>query len=377
MKQTDQPRLAFLDALRGFAILMVIFNHAGSLTNPTGLLGRLAEFGGYGVQLFFVISAFTIFLTYERSVSSEQSPVTNFFIRRLLRIVPVYWFGVALYLIAYGMASRGWLPGPELWHFPVHAALMNSLHPEVQSSVVPGGWSISCEVLFYLTVPLWFRLIRSFKSACVFAAVAMIAGPLSTYVLKRLFADVFSGSDPDMLAYFWYRSLPNQLGCFAAGICLYFAWKERKSLISRLRPAFVNCLWVAGALALVLVAEIFHPKMPAYHHLYAVGFAGLAFALAARPWPVVVNRMTVFVGRISYSAYIVHFLLLKSINDHLALGGGDGAFPALALLGAIGTLPLAWVVHRLVEMPATSAAKRLVGLRERGRGPIQARANVG
>lgn len=147
----QKQRLGFVDALRGIAILLVIGAHAGVVTGLVGLAGGLANLGGYGVQLFFVVSAFTIFLTLERARARETFSIRNFFIRRLFRIVPVYWMGILLYSALYHLQSRGWTAAPFAWHFPLHILLINSLVPSAQSSVVPGGWSISCEVLFYIT----------------------------------------------------------------------------------------------------------------------------------------------------------------------------------------------------------------------------------
>ncbi|WP_352946452.1 acyltransferase family protein [Mesorhizobium sp. M0859] len=76
-------RLAYVDALRGFAILGVIIAHAGSIAGLEGRIRMLSGFAGMGVQLFFVISAFTIFLTFARASSSESRPVGNFLRRKI------------------------------------------------------------------------------------------------------------------------------------------------------------------------------------------------------------------------------------------------------------------------------------------------------
>lgn len=156
IKPKPRARLEYIDALRGIAILMVIITHASSLVGLTGKVGWTFGIMAFGVQLFFVVSGFTIYLTFANSLEREYpNPVREFFIRRLARIVPVYWSGIILYTLVYGYASRGWLPGPETWHYPLHVMLLNIWHPAVQSSVVPGGWSISLEVMFYLAFPFF------------------------------------------------------------------------------------------------------------------------------------------------------------------------------------------------------------------------------
>jgi peptidoglycan/LPS O-acetylase OafA/YrhL len=184
MSHVVKNRLEYIDALRGWAIIGVILTHAAAITEIGGKVGRYALLGGYGVQLFFVVSAFTIFLTFDRGSRVERYPVANFFTRRLMRIVPVYWMGVLLYSCFYGLASRGWHEGPELWHVPVHLLLLNLLHPATLSSVVPGGWSISCEVLFYLTVPIWFALIKNRRSALLFLAATLVLAPLTVHAFR-------------------------------------------------------------------------------------------------------------------------------------------------------------------------------------------------
>ena len=171
-------RYDYIDALRGLAIALVFVVHAGGRAGVDGVLKKVVSTGQYGVQLFFVISAFTIFLTLDRRQGREANLVQNFFIRRLFRILPVYWFGMVFYTILYGMESRSLLPGPELWHFVPNFFLVNLLHPDAMSSVVPGGWSISCEVLFYCMVPPLFLVITNTKRSIYFVMLTVVFLPI-------------------------------------------------------------------------------------------------------------------------------------------------------------------------------------------------------
>src|SRR6187551_2602544 len=92
-----QQNLEFVDALRGVAILMVIITHVSPATpDVSGLMSNLCSYGRMGVQLFFVLSAFTLCLTYANRTNDPYS-VSKFYIRRYLRISPMYYCGILFY----------------------------------------------------------------------------------------------------------------------------------------------------------------------------------------------------------------------------------------------------------------------------------------
>ena len=82
---TPVQRLDYIDALRGFAILGVFATHVATVSGIEGTpLSGIMHLGAFGVQLFFMVSGFTIFLTFFRSHGREHAPVRNFLIRRLV-----------------------------------------------------------------------------------------------------------------------------------------------------------------------------------------------------------------------------------------------------------------------------------------------------
>lgn len=358
-------RLAFIDSLRGFAILAVIINHSWLFINADlGKIGLIAGSGHYGVQLFFVISAFTIFYTLDRYSKIESNPVRNFFIRRFIRIFPLYWFGILIYTIVYGLGSRGWLPGPELWHYPFHILLINLLHPETLSSVVPGGWSISCEILFYLTVPIWFKYIKSIKVAILFCIFTIISGPLMVTTLKHILSSYFVGIDRNLISLYWYRNIFNQIGNFSFGILLYFAFTNTvftKNSTKLTYKIFITLLSVV--LWIFIIYSLLNNKSVINSdYIFSLSFMILALALAFKPWRLLVNEFTVFIGRISYSAYMVHILIIKQLND-LIVGQNFSPTKAFLLLSTISltlTIPIAWILFKYIETPCIEFGKTLI-----------------
>lgn len=352
-------RLAYVDALRGFAILGVIIAHAGSIAGLDGRFGMLAGFAGMGVQLFFVISAFTIFLTFARASSSESRPVGNFFIRRLFRIVPIYWAGILLYTFIYGLESRGWRPGPELWHYMLHLTLTNVLHPETSSSVVPGGWSISVEVLFYFTMPIWFLLVSGVRSAALFTVTATFVAMAGIPIIRTIIDPALAY---DNLDEYWTRSFLSQLPCFGFGFILYFLTVNPSNPLRLLgRPIPNACVLAAAPIAFVAGYKLALPL----HYVVSLASLMVGAALSQMPWRILVNQITTFVGRVSYSAYLLHFLVLQKLSEHTHSLGTLPRFLILLALGTAITIPLAYLSYRAVEIPCTSLAKRLILKRER------------
>ena len=98
--------LKYIDAVRGYAILGVIMIHVLTVVQPENIyLQLLANKGKYGVQLFFIASAFTLFLSQERRREVEKK---NFFIRRFFRIAPMYYIGIVLYLFVFKEVSNSY-----------------------------------------------------------------------------------------------------------------------------------------------------------------------------------------------------------------------------------------------------------------------------
>lgn len=360
--QTNKDRLAYIDALRGWAILGVILTHAADLANVTGRARQATDAAGNGVLLFFVVSACTIFMTLTNGVVRETAPYRNFFIKRFMRLMPVYWSGMLIYTLVYGLASRGWKDGPEIWHYPMHATLTNLLHPAVMSSVVPGGWSISCEAMFYLTVPLWFCLIRSWKAAALLVVVSADLGTLWMKAAPVFLDPLIQPSGVENLTQFWYRSFPAQMGTFAFGILVFFLTRDRPAVVANLSQKRENLAALAIA-AIVLVVQTFHPlPIVGRQYVFGFGFMIAALALSQIPWGPIVNRASVGMGKISYSSYLVHFLALRQLN--IAIPQGEmNPLAYTALLMALGmpiTIAAAYCGYRWIEKPTTLLAKRWI-----------------
>ena len=154
----ETKKYDYIDALRGIAILGVMLVHSRGIVEPSSyILSKISSAGSRGVQLFYIASALTLFLSMSSRKKTERHPYICFFLRRFFRIAPAFYTAIIVYSLYYGLAPRYWAPnGIDWWYIPLTAMFLHGWHPETITSVVPGGWSIAFEMTFYLFVPYLF-----------------------------------------------------------------------------------------------------------------------------------------------------------------------------------------------------------------------------
>ena len=89
-------RLEFFDIARFFAIFGVIIVHVGQNSLPSLFFGDLHNFGRFGVQLFFIISGATVYLTYNKGIKTSNYQLI-FYIKRFFRIIPLFVIMAIIY----------------------------------------------------------------------------------------------------------------------------------------------------------------------------------------------------------------------------------------------------------------------------------------
>jgi exopolysaccharide production protein ExoZ len=362
----------YIDALRGWAILGVMAFHAAAcVPGWSGPLCRLMVSGGYGVQLFFVVSAITLFQSHSSRLERDRKPYLAFFVRRIFRILPMFWVGIAFYLFWYGAGPRFFSPdGITTADVAATAVCAHGWRPEQINSVVPGGWSIAVEMNFYLLFPLMFLLATTLSRATILFSIALgikIALEFAG-IPDRLFPGSALVKD---LQFFW---LPVQLPVFVLGIMAYHMTRSQARKVER----GLACL--AIALTILLVSFV------GTNVFYAAVFVLLVTILSRYPHPLAVNFLTRFLGKISFSAYLIHFAVLdlirvvvhaQNVEYHGSvpqwlpvsnwLGLVDATnWPRTIHFGVVmvaltaGTTILSTLTHYLIEQPGIDVGKKLL-----------------
>ena len=120
----QHAKYPFIDALRGYAVLMVITCHTGGMFPELPYpLKKLTNFGSHGVQLFFLMSCVTLMLSWLSDEAKGRAGVASFWTRRLFRIAPLYYLAGAFYFLIEPPAS-----GFDLTQLLASLSFVNAWH---------------------------------------------------------------------------------------------------------------------------------------------------------------------------------------------------------------------------------------------------------
>jgi len=355
----DPARFDYIDSLRGLAIAGVITTHSLILfPDLPWLVRQLGGLGSHGVHLFFVASALTLMVSW----SSRRDGALSFYTRRAFRIVPMFYLATMLYLLLGSVLERPfWADGAIDFRAVLLTLLMiNGWVPDAINSVVPGGWTISVEMTFYVIFPLLAVLITTPLRAAIFVALALVIAAAANMSIPIL----YPGIDTSALKFFSYYWLPNSLPSFAIGVLAF-------SLLSRAPRGrwAASCLLLCAGLAAAFVMLGPLPYSSSFAQPIARGTmiaaAGMLLVLSFHRVPngLFVNRIMSALGRVSYSAYLIHWLVVEALLRTVgAVHAGPRLscliWPCAVLMIVATTGMLASASYRYIERPAIRAGSR-------------------
>lgn len=362
MKGETSTKLNYINAVRGIAILMVITLHVSSAIPalPDTFLYMCGK-GSYGVQLFFVASAFTLFLSYTNRVKTEGVHVNrNFFIRRFFRISPMYYLAAIAYSINFYFLTDGQHLASWIWKVGINLIYFNSFVPGTINFIPPGGWSVGIEMVFYCCLPFLFGQIKNIRSATIwFVALTIFAFLLKLairYTLMNMSVDYVRPEN--WFLYYWF---PNQVPVFLLGIILFFALKHYV-----IKNAVTVYSGITVSTILLLLFTYFKRDIDPLllipeHIIIAAFFAVNVFFMAQRPIALLDNKFTRFMGEISFSLYLVHFIIVEKLKEYLPLPANTfEAFIILLVLTLALSSVVSYFTYKLVELKGIKLGNRFV-----------------
>ena len=301
----------YIDSIRGFAIFGVVLVHSSQWVAPTSsILSSIAAQGARGVQLFFIASALTLFLSMaSRKQQQEEMLILSFFNRRFFRIAPAFYLAIIAYTIYEGFSPRYWAPnGIQWWYILLNFLFLHGWHPETITSVVPGSWSIAVEMTFYLFVPYLFSKLDSIKKTLCAIFLSLIFAKISSFFIVYILSPYYSDNQKYIVGSFSFLWFFSQLPVFLLGILLYHLIKKYPR--ENKRTGLVLLLFSSYLFLSFSIVTTFHNLLP-QHFLYGISFVIFSLSLHYSPCRLLVNSLTIFVGRISYSIYLTHFMILS------------------------------------------------------------------
>ncbi len=366
-REPAPSRVASLDAVRGVAALLVVFSHCYA-TLPDALQRELDWHSGPGqilvsgrpaVILFFVLSGFVLSLSLAGDASATYR---TFAVRRFFRIYPPFAAAVLASAALYRLIGPAPIPGLsewfncELWShepaIPLVMAHLAMVGRPADATLNNPMWSLVVEMRLSLLFPLVFRLLWPEKRRAWVAAVA------SAIIAELIARETSIGREP------YYNSSLREavlltlyfVPFFVFGLLVAQARGPLRRWAGRMGGPGRGSLWVAAWALLETGRDV-----PSGVGAALVVVLSLASPLAER---ILSAPPLQWLGRVSYSLYLTHVLVLGALVHLL-----HGVVPlGWLLLGVVlASLPVAQAAYTLVERPSSALGRRLAAGRNGNR----------
>jgi peptidoglycan/LPS O-acetylase OafA/YrhL len=359
-----------LDGIRGLAILLVLIHHYGNSANGMGvdyplpfvrdLAWMTVDIGWMGVDLFFVLSGFLITgILYEAKGTDKY--FKNFYIRRALRIFPLYYaaIGFIILLKVFWPDGGSWGTASAWWQALYATNFLIIFQGDEAAGILAHYWSLAIEEHFYLMWPLLVFL--GSRRQIMGAAVAVVVGAIVVRLL------LFAYDAPLSAAYVLTFAKMDSL---AVGALVALAARGHQGLAPLVGPArIVLAAGLAALTAIVLVgggeSDGLLFRTFGYTVVSLTCGAIIVVGLTTR-WldALLAIRPLTWLGKYSYGLYVWHpitnvIVFYTSVRG--LFGSPDtGRLNSLLVLGTALALTfiVAWLSYNLFE-------KRFLALKDR------------
>lgn len=316
MKIEKLDYIKSLDGLRGLAALMVVAAHSPELNIP--LLGKVLKaipsifyFGYLGVDIFFVMSGFLITRILLVEKRNDNLSIKTFFLKRALRILPLYYLVVITCSIIYGFKGDSIA---SLLYISNYYFSFN-----LESSPLRHTWSLSVEQHFYI---LWPFLIKFFPSKIKIEN--LFYGVIAFTIIVTIATSIFFPSD--LASALIYRGTQYRMLSLVAGAVIAVHLNNEKSTYFFKRSTLIilfssGCLIVLLRLILTKVYHLDYVEAP----LASVGFSIISTAIVMLAIKIdrskeynknnfLDTKFMMYLGKISYGLYLIHFVIFYACN---------------------------------------------------------------
>ena len=338
--QSPAVRLGWLDGLRGWAILLVVGIHTLQKLNlgvaqglsvvPSENMAFVFGTGAFGVQLFYVISGFTMCYMWHYYKKSPHR-IRDFLIRRFFRLAPMMYVAIALSVLT----KQYDFNGVQLF---LSLIFMTDVAPDTIFSYAPAGTTIDLECTFYLLFPVLVPYMHRWWLPVVCAVISIFWDTGGRYIPYA----------------FHYHFILKQAVMFMIGGYMYHLIKRDigKNLCHNywLMP-------VVFALSLWFGHQVWIP----YHFVLMGGMFGVLLMSAAyTKTPLFDNTLMRTIGILSFSIYLIHPIFVAAMASFVKIYGG-------LLYGFVGvgivlmpTVLVCWGTYVFIEKKGIRLGKNII-----------------
>jgi peptidoglycan/LPS O-acetylase OafA/YrhL len=337
-----------LTSTRAFAAIMVFIFHFGALVTPFKDYQRLFHNGNIAVSYFFVLSGFVLYISYVEA----KAGYWQYLKKRVARIAPVYLLALGLFLCVYFFVYKiGYSTevGKEILY---SALFIHAYLPEYALKLNVAAWSISVEMLFYLTFPLLLLLLK--KRVWLFVALTVLLFTVTQVFFYKYFQGQYQLTTN--FNFFLFNPVMH-MNQFLVGMLGGLLFKKLATS-GRKFPLVPTVL-----LALIVTLVILKPDTLYFDvGLLAPLFMLFIISVAINDNKLLKFKPFVFLGEISYGMYILQFPVREWLfalnNEHKLLSPNMFFYFSFGALVLAATLTYYFFERPLRNMINSIGAKR-------------------
>lgn len=353
----QQSIIKEIDGLRFIAIVAVVLSHFNlqmikmnaslsvdfEYSNPVALF---LELGGYGVRIFFCVSAFILSIPFIKHYlyGNEKVSLKKYYARRIKRLEVPYLL-VLVILLLFKVFMEGALWKDEMPHFISSIFYSHNIIYDRRSTINPVAWTLEIEIQFYILLPFILKLFFSIKNF-VHRRVVLITAISMSVLACVLFYHAIKAAH---LEY----SIVTYLPVFLLGILFADIYLNCNTLLQS-KKFIWDFVGIAGYLMIIYFAgyAVFYKQLielTGYLFLFTGVFKGVVLNT------VFTKKIIMAIGCMCYSIYLLHYALLAFITQKITVSFFQNNYYKDLLLQGVVVLPLVLIIcsifYLVVEKP--------------------------
>jgi peptidoglycan/LPS O-acetylase OafA/YrhL len=343
IKKPVKPlHLKGLNGIRAIAASSVVVSHVILSLNRFGLtkINKGWDFAGYGVTMFFTLSGFLI--TYLLLLEKEKTNtvgIKNFYIRRMLRIWPLYYLVILIsYLLMYFCFKEELTTGNITYYIFLSANIATVVKASVP--LIGHYWSLGVEEQFYLIWPWLFKKTSPLKAVTIFLFCFLI--------IKIIFRVVLPHS-----VMYQFIAL-TQFDCMAIGALFAILYNSKSKLFKKYLFSLVAQLICWGIFFLAILDQLHLPDF-INSNVFSIAIGTIIINVAFNPRVLISleNKLFDFIGRISYGIYVYHVMVIillgKMLVNHIPVFNTALQIVTLVALVFLITIFISFISYHFFE----------------------------